>query len=249
MTMWKRYRWPMLLGLTLVILSLGLIILHIALFHNPHDVGFYLLLDVAFLPLEVLLVTAVLHRLLTMREKRSKFARLNMVIGAFYSEAGTRLLAMFSGYDGKVDEIRKNLVLSAEWSDRQFLAVQRELRSYAPALCCTGAELPPLREFLLARREFLLRLLENPSLMEHEQFTDLLWAVFHLTEELAARRDLSRLADADLDHLRGDMRRAYGLLIVQWLDYMQHLKRYYPYLYSLAMRTNPFDPAAQVEVK
>ncbi len=246
--MWKRYRWPILLGLTLVFLSLGLIAIHIAVFHNSHDVGFYLLLDVAFLPLEVLLVTVVLHRLLTMREKRSKLARLNMVIGAFYSEVGTRLLAVFSAYDGKVAEVRAILVLSTEWSDRQFLSVHRGLRTYVPALCCTGAELPPLRDFLLARREFLLRLLENPSLMEHEQFTDLLWAVFHLTEELAARRDLSRLTDADLDHLRGDMRRAYGLLMVQWLDYMQHLKRHYPYLYSLAMRTNPFDPAAQVEV-
>jgi hypothetical protein len=29
---------------------------------------------------------------------------------------------------------------------------------------------------------------------------------------------------------------------------MQHLKTDYPYLFSLAVRTNPFDPDAKVEV-
>jgi len=30
---------------------------------------------------------------------------------------------------------------------------------------------------------------------------------------------------------------------------MRHLKKEYPYLFSLAVRTNPFDPRASVEVK
>jgi hypothetical protein len=30
---------------------------------------------------------------------------------------------------------------------------------------------------------------------------------------------------------------------------MEHLKNDYPYLFSLAVRTNPFDPNASVEVK
>jgi hypothetical protein len=28
---------------------------------------------------------------------------------------------------------------------------------------------------------------------------------------------------------------------------MEHLKKEYPYLFSLALRTNPFDPEASVE--
>jgi len=31
----------------------------------------------------------------------------------------------------------------------------------------------------------LLGLLGNPNLLEHDSFTDLLWAVFHLMEELS----------------------------------------------------------------
>jgi hypothetical protein len=30
----------------------------------------------------------------------------------------------------------------------------------------------------------------------------------------------------------------------QWLDYLRYLKTNYPYLFSLAIRTNPFDEKA-----
>ena len=36
------------------------------------------------------------------------------------------------------------------------------------------------------------------------------------------------------------IRRVYGLLGRQWTDYLQYLKSRYPFLFSLALRTNPF---------
>ena len=90
--------------------------------------------------------------------------------------------------------------------------------------------------------------MENPNLLEHESFTNLLWAVFHLTEELAYRRTVERLARADAAHIAGDIKRAYELLTLEWLAYMKRLQKDYPYLFSLAVRTNPFDPGASVEV-
>ena len=103
--------------------------------------------------------------------------------------------------------------------------------------------------FLTEKREHLLRLLENPSLLEHESFSQLLWAVFHLTEEMAGRNDLTNLSKADYAHLRGDISRVYMLLVDQWIDYMDNLHGNYPYLFSLAIRTNPFNPEAAIEVK
>ena len=92
-------------------------------------------------------------------------------------------------------------------------------------------------------------MLENPTLLEHESFTELLRAVFHLLEELVNRDALSDLPDTDLDHLSGDIGRVYGLLVGEWLDYMHHLKNNYPYLFSLSMRMNPFDTDASPVVK
>ncbi len=92
----------------------------------------------------------------------------------------------------------------------------------------------------MQKRQFLLSLLEKTILLEHEHFTDLLWAVFHLTEELLARDTFCDLPRADHNHLSGDVKRAYHNLIVQWVLYMEHLHNAYPYLFSLAVRTNPF---------
>ena len=94
-----------------------------------------------------------------------------------------------------------------------------------------------------------MRLLENPNLLEHDTFTDALWAVFHLTEELTQRTDLHLLTVSDRKHLAGDAQRGYVLLIKEWLAYMAHLKNRYPYLFSLALRTNPFDPFATPEIQ
>ncbi len=85
-------------------------------------------------------------------------------------------------------------------------------------------------------------MLENPNLMEHESFTDLMWAVVHLTDELEARKSLTGLPPSDLEHLAIDIQRVYGRLSGQWLSYLEHLKANYPYLFSLVLRTHPFQP-------
>ena len=105
-----------------------------------------------------------------------------------------------------------------------------------------------LASYLKEKRESILALLGNPNLLEHETFTDLLWAVFHLSDELERRTDLAQLQEEDRKHLEGDIQRAYGLLLVEWLEYMRHMKSAYPYLFSLACRTNPFDETACVVI-
>jgi hypothetical protein len=63
------------------------------------------------------------------------------------------------------------------------------------------------------------------------------------------REDLAHLPSSDVAHLAGDVRRVYALLVRHWLDYMKYLKENYPYLFSLAMRTNPFDDTATPTVR
>jgi len=67
-----------------------------------------------------------------------------------------------------------------------------------------------------------------------------MWALFHLTEELAIRKNVLNLTDNDLQHIEVDFERVYSLLIIEWLSYMKHLKGDYPFLFSFAIRTNPF---------
>jgi hypothetical protein len=56
------------------------------------------LAQLGFLPISVLLVTIIINQLLSQRARAAKLRKLNMVIGAFFSEVGTDLLGMFSRY-------------------------------------------------------------------------------------------------------------------------------------------------------
>ncbi len=245
----KRFSWQILLGLSLIALSIFSYIIHYTIFRDVYHIFIYLVGDIAFVPIEVLLVTLIIHQLLSNREKRARLEKMNMVIGTFFSEVGTRLLTYLSDFDPKLDKIRSELIVSNNWSEQEFLNVSKSLKNYDYGVEIQKVDLEDLRNFLTEKRDFLLRLLENPTLLEHESFTGLLRAVFHLTEELDSRKDFSQLPDTDYEHLAGDIKRAYGLLVYEWLDYMKYLKDNYPYLFSLAMRTNPFDQEASPVVR
>ena len=245
----KFFNSQMVLALILIALSLTFYFIHYLVFKDMHHIFLYLIGDIAFLFLDVLIVMLVLERLLTFRDKQAILKKLNMVVGAFFSEAGTELLKRFSVLDADPADIRLKLVVTKNWSDKDFAKARKSVLGYEGAIQSEKADLADMKGFLVSKRQFLLALMENPNLLEHESFTELLWAVFHLTDELTKRKDPAKLPASDYQHISGDIKRAYQHLILQWLDYMKHLKRDYPYLFSLAMRTNPFDEGASVEVK
>jgi len=235
-------------GILLVLLSVLVYFLHWLIFRDTHHIMIYFIGDVAFVFIEVLLVTLIIHSVLAQHEKRSLLKKLNMVIGAFFSEVGNELLDYFVAFDTGTEKITKHLVVSNEWTDKHFDKVKRILQHSDYSIDIHRGDLAGLKEFIVAKRTFLLRLLENPNLLEHESFTELLWSVFHLAEELSHRQDVKNLSNTDYEHLAGDIKRVYALLVGEWLDHMRHLKQHYPYLFSLAMRLNPFDAQAKVEV-
>jgi len=244
----KRLSWQTTFGIGLVLLSAALYALHYALFRNAEHIFIFGLGELAFLPIEVLVVTLIIHGLLDSREKRGRLDKMNMVVGAFYSEMGTALLSSLAATDPDIEEARGELVAQTEWTRRQFSGLRGRLAKHSFDIDIDRLDLSGLRKFLDSKRDFLLRLLENPNLLEHEQFTDLLFGVFHLAEELKARHELADLPRSDLAHLRGDIKRAYAAIADQWVAYMQHLHENYPYLFSLALRQNPFDQGASAIV-
>ena len=243
------FNWKILLGIILITLSAVFYYIHWLIFRDAHHIFIYLIGDIAFVFFEVLLVTLVLHQLLHHREKKAMLHKLNMVIGVFFSEVGTELLDILYSFDADVSSVTKELVNIKDLSEKEFGKISRTIKSHNYQIDSEKGNLDLLKNFLKEKRQFLLNLLENPNLLEHESFTDLLWAVFHLTEELVHRKTLKGLLETDYKHLSGDIKRSYRFLISEWIDYMKHLKKKYPYLFSLAVRTNPFDAAASVEVK
>ena len=243
----KHFKHSILVGILLLLLSVFFYCIHYAVFRDSHHLFIYLLGDVAFVFTEVLLVTLIIHQVLNSRDKRSMLKKLNMVIGAFFSEVGISLLRNLQGFDCECESLSKHLLVDNSWSPKKFADTRKVIQGVDYKIDIQKSDLESLKVFLLDRRGFLLGLLENPNLLEHEDFTELLWAVFHLTEELAHRETVHGLPKSDYQHLSVDAKRAYTLLVVEWLSYMKHLKESYPYLFSHAVRTNPFNPNESIE--
>jgi len=240
----KRIDWKIWLGVALVVVSAATYGIHYAIFRDSRHIFIYMVGDIAFVPIEVLMVVLIVHRLLDSRERSARLEKLNMVVGAFFGEIGTKLLTYISDLDPGLDAMRKELIVRNNWDDKEFDRVSKIITKYDYGVKINAQNLLDMKQLLIERMEFLIRMFENPILLEHENFTDLLRAVFHLADELASRDDVTGLPDTDMMHLTGDTNRVYGILAQMWLEYMEHLKDNYPYLFSLAMRTNPFDKSA-----
>ena len=232
--------------ITLMICAAAVYLIQILIFRSPGDTFFYFFQDLAFLPVEILIVTLIVNRIISSRQRKERLKKMNMVISTFFGEAGTHLITLLSQFQENFHTLRDTLEISSQWDEAKFANAAERIRSYNFLIQSTAGNLDTLKTFLLEKRMFLLSLLENPNLLEHESFTDMLWAVFHLTDELASRNSVVSLPQNDYEHLSTDIKRAYGHLIYEWLHYMKHLKTDYPYLFSLAVRKNPFDPEASV---
>jgi len=223
----------------LSVVSILLYLLDFAVIGNLREIIASFLGNLAFLPVYVIFITLMVEQTLRERERQIIMRKLNMVIGVFFSEIGNRMLKELSICVEQVDDLRQRLQVNVQWKDEDYQQALSWLQSHHVQIDARGYDLHILRDLLVTRRPFLVGLLENQSLLEHEQFTDLLWAVFHLMEELEARKDLDHVPSSDIEHIQGDIKRAFGHLSREWVLYMKHLQKDYPYLFSLAVRLNP----------
>lgn len=177
-------------------------------------------------------------------DAQNRMRKINMVLGVFYSEVGDRLLGLFSQNDPEAHRLRETLMVTPKWRAEEFCKARKAMSSARLAVDSRRIDLKQLHLFLTEKRKFFAELLENPVLLENESFSETVLALFHLQDELNSRDSFDGLPNTDRQHLTGDMNRAYRHLAGQWLIYLEHLKLQYPYIFSLAVRKNPFNPDA-----
>lgn len=195
--------------------------------------------DLAFVPIQVILVTLILNRFLNVMEERKKRKKINVIISTFFAEAGTCILAEMHRLNrqGKVTE---ELLTASRINAKNGVQLKRAVKERNLELYADPDRLPAMYTALIAHKPSMLRMLENSNLLEHESFTDMLWAVFHVADELQHRGTID-LSSADIDHLSNDFTRAYSVLLMEWVDYMIYLHDEYPFLYALALSRNPLS--------
>ena len=224
----------------LISMSVLVYLFQIFVFSRPEDTVFYFLEDLGFVPISVLLVTLGVNTLLTQRDRQATLEKVSIVVNEFYAEAGTELIMGLRGYITNLDEISGAMQMSGKWTNKDFNAAKAFLASSPVRIDIEGRDIYELQRLFQEKKDQILRLFENANLMEHDSFTDMLWAAYHVYDELRSRDSLENLPAADTRHLNMDVERAAGLLMIEWLESMRILKVKYPYLYSLAVRKCPF---------
>ncbi|MCT4593386.1 MAG: hypothetical protein N4A57_03815 [Anaeromicrobium sp.] len=239
--MFKEYKEKVLLGLGLLGLSLILYAFHYLAFRDMHHILVFSFEHVAFIPIEVLLVTLIIEGAIEKKEKMKIMEKLNTLIGLFFSEVGLKLLKDFISSDSNIDKIRERLIICKDCEDITFKELKVLAQDYEYDVHIEKINLLELKEFLNSLRNFLMGMMQNPYLLEHDTFTDLLKAVFHLQEELNFRSSMDEIKERDKEHLKGDIIRIYKLITYEWVVYMEYLKVEYPFMYATALMNNPFD--------
>lgn len=232
----KRNEIILITGLT--VLSACIYLVQNAAFHNPHDTIYYLLGDLAFIPVQVIVVTLVIDKLVSYVEKKSNAKRVHVIISSFFTEAGTELMSAMSRFNRNQEELCA-ILRTEDFGNKISLKLKKQLKAFRYDIYADPAGLAEIKSRISAHKPYMLRMLENTNLMEHDSFTDMLWAVFHVADELDTR-NLSKLSEPDVDHLSVDVLRAYSALNLEWIGYMDYLEREYPYLFMLAIRRSPF---------
>ncbi len=141
----KDRRFLLVVGVVLVAMSVVLYAGNILVFHRNEDTFYYMWIDLAFIPLEVLIVGVIVERIISRREKGAIAQKLNMVIGAFFSELGTPLLAKLLPTMLGAAEIREHMHLKAAWKKSDFSGASHYARELKCEIDLSQVDLYELR--------------------------------------------------------------------------------------------------------
>lgn len=230
-------------GIFLVLLSVALHALHYFIFGDLKHIFVYLLGDIAFIPLEVFLVTMVIDQLLERRDKEKRLKKMHMLIGLYFQELGFNLLRLIVFADENRQDFQNVCAIGQDWKTSDFRKLEKWLSERKADINPKQIDYDALYHMLSSQKNLMINLISNPTLLEHENFSELLIAVNHLHDEMTLRSKLKDTTDykPDYRHWKTDIERVYKLSANQWIRYIEHLKEDYPFLYNAARVTNPFE--------
>ncbi|WP_298501299.1 hypothetical protein [uncultured Methanobrevibacter sp.] len=250
----ERLSWKMKFSIVMVVLIIIIYGSNYLVLGDAEHIISYIWTHLGFIPVDILVVAFLLDEIIERKEKEAMLEKLDMLMSTFFSEVGNELISQLSTVN-KYKANTENLKSIKNWDENDFDNKLAELKDSSTDF---SADITPeereeflenLRTLLASKREFIINLINNPNILEKEEFTGLVNAILHLDEELEHRADFALVNDADFGHLNGDMQRVYDKLVYEWVYYLKYLYKHYPYMIALIIRTNPFDETAEVYVK
>jgi len=227
----KSIKYYLFVSLILILLSLTMFFIHYLIFGQLENTEYYSIMNLCFIPINILAVTLMFEKLVERRAKLERVSKLNMLVGLFFSDIGFTLLKLIVAGDENIH------VLDLDFTDLK--SCETKLKSHNHQVVFENINYSELKELVIGARDILSSLISNESILEHETFADLLMSLMHLRDEIIFIK-YTELTPDDCSHLKGDLTRVYENLTYQWINYLSHLRQFYPYQYSGAIKFNPF---------
>nr|WP_164124989.1 hypothetical protein [uncultured Sharpea sp.] len=217
-----------------LILSIIIYSIQILIFDDPRTTFFYILQDLAFMPITIAFATLMVGEVLNWREKNERKEKTRMLTSTFFTEIGAILahytlsmtqeddfLHLVARNGGNIDNMTADEIIQK--LEHHKIKVKLNKEGYEKA-----------RNLILSNQTNLLVISSNPLILEHEYFTEMLWGVFHLIDEFRLRGEWDALSKTDIAHLNVDFAKVLRLMLINWIGNSEYLAKNYPAFYNVA---------------
>lgn len=227
----KKIRYYFVISFILIALSAVMFLIHYLVFGQALNTAYYSLMNLCFIPINSLVVTIILEKLIDYRAKKDRIEKINMLVGIFFTEVGGKLMHLIIDSDKDA----KNYITNFE----DLNNIKKCLNEYDYKVDMNNIDLCSIKNILLENNNLFVTLISNENVFQHQIFTDLLMSVVHLRDEIIVMEKDDNL-ELNINHLENDVIRVYKNISIQWISYLEYLNKSYPFLYNNAIRVNPF---------
>lgn len=226
--------------LLLLCASALLYAIHYLIFRDLHHLAIFGLHELAFVPLEVILVTLGLDQLVEKTHREEARSKVSIIETLYFNESGGTMLRYLTSFDPDAARLRELLQVTEDWHSSDFRQAIRQLKSYPFLLDLDRIDFFGLHYHLSQRHEYYRSMLENPALTQSEAFTEMIMKIYLLWEELDGRTNLYQLPEKDRSYLAELLHEIYRELTEYWLDNVYNYSIHNRFRLHRAIESNPF---------
>ncbi|EPZ55434.1 hypothetical protein H477_3436 [[Clostridium] sordellii ATCC 9714] len=216
----KKIRYYFVISFILIALSAVMFLIHYLVFGQALNTAYYSLMNLCFIPINSLVVTIILEKLIDYRAKKDRIEKINMLVGIFFTEVGGKLMHLIIDSDKDA----KNYITNFE----DLNNIKKCLNEYDYKVDMNNIDLCSIKNILLENNNLFVTLISNENVFQHQIFTDLLMSVVHLRDEIIFMEKDDNL-ELNINHLENDVIRVYKNISIQWISYLEYLNKSYPF--------------------
>ena len=172
----KKIRYYFVISFILIALSSIMFFIHYLIFGQALNTAYYSLMNLCFIPINSLVVTIMLEKLIDYRSKKDRIEKINMLVGIFFTEVGGKLMHFIID----ADKDAKNYITNFEDLNK----IKKCLYEYNYKVDMKYIDLCAIKNILVEHNNLFVTLISNESILQHQIFTDLLMSVIHLRDEI-----------------------------------------------------------------